>query len=162
MSLPPIPTWASPPPTFIPEDQRAAALTLHLSPLAGLILPGLGNVLGPLMAWLFLRGRSHVLDAQGKESLNFQISFWLYGLLLGVLVFVLMVLGLLGGAAGAVTGRPEVGALAFLGTFASFLLLYLPALLLFSLLPTLLMIVAAVRVSGGQAYRYPLTIPFLR
>lgn len=162
MSLPPTPIWASPPPTFIPEDQRAAALALHLSPLAGLILPGLGNVLGPLVAWLVLRDRAPVLDEQGKAALNFQLSFWIYGAVLGVVVFALMTLGLIGGALGAASGHSDLGTAAALGTFAAFLLLYLPAMLIFSLVPTVLMIVAALRVSGGQPYHYPLTIPFLR
>ncbi|MBX8467306.1 DUF4870 domain-containing protein [Deinococcus sp. RIT780] len=120
----------------IPEPDRTPAIITHLSPLAGLLLPTLGNVLGPLVAWLAFRDRSGALDEQGKEALNFQLSFWLYGL--------------------------GVGALAFLGTLGAFFLFFLPVMAVLGLVPFVFMIVAVVRVSAGQPYRYPLSIRFLR
>ena len=87
---------------------------------------------------------------------------WLYGVLITVLAFALFSLGLVGGAVGAVVGRPDAGAFAFFGAFAAFFAFYLPILLVLFLLPLVLMLVAVVRVSGGQAYRYPLTIRFLK
>ncbi|MBZ9752431.1 DUF4870 domain-containing protein [Deinococcus sp. HMF7620] len=148
-------------PALLPEAERTPAILTHLSPLAGLLLPTLGNILGPLIAWLALRDRSRALDEQGKEALNFQLSVWLYGLVLGVLAFVLFSLGLIGGAVGAVT-RPELAGLAVLGTFSTFFLFYLPVMVVLGLIPFVFMIVAVVRVSAGQPYHYPLTIRFLR
>ncbi|WP_019009033.1 DUF4870 domain-containing protein [Deinococcus aquatilis] len=159
MSLPPS---SFPPPTTLPEPERTPAILIHLSPLAGLLLPSIGNLLGPLLAWLVYRDRSRALDGQGKEALNFQLSLWLYGVLITVLAFALFSLGLVGGAVGAVVGRPDAGAFAFFGAFAAFFAFYLPILLVLFLLPLVLMLVAVVRVSGGQAYRYPLTIRFLK
>ncbi|GAA5436483.1 DUF4870 domain-containing protein [Deinococcus aquaticus] len=143
----------------IPESDRTPAIITHLSPLAGFVLPTLGNVLGPLVAWLAFRDRSGALDEQGKEALNFQLSFWLYGLVVGVLAFVLFSAGLIGGAA---AGTPDLGALAFLGTFGAFFLFFLPVMAVLGLVPFVFMIVAVVRVSAGQPYRYPLSIRFLR
>ncbi|UBV41957.1 DUF4870 domain-containing protein [Deinococcus taeanensis] len=150
------------PPLTIPEPDRTSAIITHLSPLAGFLIPTLGNLLGPLVAWLAFRDRSRALDDQGKEALNFQLSFWLYGLIVGVVAFVLFSLGLLGGAVGAAAGAPDVGAFAFLGSFASFFLFFLPVMLLLGLVPFIFMIVAVVRVSAGETYRYPLTIRFLK
>ncbi|MFB9991797.1 DUF4870 domain-containing protein [Deinococcus oregonensis] len=155
----------SPPPhsaPTLPEPERTPAILIHLSPLAGLLLPTLGNLLGPLLAWLVYRDRSRALDGQGKEALNFQLSLWLYGAVITVLAFGLFSLGLVGGAVGAAVGSPDAGALAFFGAFAAFFAFYLPILLVLFLLPLVLMLVAVVRVSSGQAYRYPLTIRFIR
>ena len=99
-------------PGLIPEPDRTPALIIHLSPLLGLVLPALGNVLGPLAAWLAYRDRAPVLDQQGKEALNFQLSVWLYAFLTGLLFLALFSLGLLGGVFGAAAGSPHLGALA--------------------------------------------------
>ncbi|GGM14076.1 DUF4870 domain-containing protein [Deinococcus aerophilus] len=149
------------PPT-LPEADRSGALLIHLSPLAGFLLPTLGNVLGPLIAWLALRDRSRALDDQGKEALNFQLSMWLYGVIIGVLVFVLFSLGIVGGAVGAAAGSVDAGAFVFLGSLAAFVVFFVPLLLLLSIVPFIFMIVAVVRVSAGQLYRYPLSIRFVR
>ncbi len=146
----------------IPEADRTPAVLTHLSPLAGFLLPTLGNVLGPLVAWLALRDRSPALDQQGKEALNFQLSMWVYGVVIGILAFVLFSLGIIGGALGAAAGAQDLGAFAFLGTFAAFFVFFVPLLLLLSIIPFIFMIVAVVRVSSGQPYHYPLSIRFVR
>ncbi|MFC4427368.1 DUF4870 domain-containing protein [Deinococcus navajonensis] len=146
----------------IPEPERTPAIVTHLSPLLGFVLPGIGALLGPVAAWLYYRDRSSVLDDQGKEAVNFQISVWLYSTLLTILAFGLFSLGLLGGAVGGATGHPEAGAAAFFGALAGFFLVFLPVLLVLGLLPLILMLVAVVQVSAGRVYRYPLTLRLLR
>ncbi|MPY67327.1 DUF4870 domain-containing protein [Deinococcus sp. SDU3-2] len=149
-------------PTVIPEPERTPALLLHLSPLLGLVLPGVGNVLGPLAAWLGYRDRSAVLDAQGKEVVNFQISVWLYSLLAGLLFFGLFSLGLIGGAAGAAAGSPDVGAFALFGSLAAFFAFFIPASLVLWAFPLVVMLLAVIRVNQGRTYRYPLTLRLIR
>lgn len=160
---PPVPPpGAEADPTFIPESQRTPALILHLSPLLGLMLPALGNVLGPLVAWLAYRDRAPVLDQQGKEALNFQLSVWLYSFLVGLLFFALFSLGLLGGAVGAAAGSPDLGAFAVFGSLAAFFAFFLPVSLVLWLFPLVVMLLAVIRVSQGRTYRYPLSIRFVR
>src|SRR6476619_7979304 len=54
----------------------------HLSALLGFVPPFVGVVLGPLLVWL-IKGKEHpFIDANGKESLNFQISMLIYSALL--------------------------------------------------------------------------------
>ncbi|WP_309572296.1 DUF4870 domain-containing protein [Deinococcus sp.] len=146
----------------LPEADRTPGIIQHLSPLADLLLPTIGGVLGPLVAWLVYRDRSPELDAQGRAVLNFRLSVWLYGLISGVLAFILFSLGLIGGAVGTAAGSQQLGALAFLGTFASFFLLLLPVMVVLSIVPFIFMIIGVVRASSGQAYHYPLTIRFVR
>lgn len=147
---------------FIPEAERTPALTVHLSPLLGLVLPGLGNVLGPLAAWLAYRDRSRLLDAQGKEALNFQLSVWLYSFLVGLLFFGLFSLGVIGGAVGAASGSPDLGAFALFGSLTAFFVVFLPVSLVLWAFPLVVMLLAVIRVNQGRAYHYPLSIRFLR
>lgn len=152
----------SAPTSSIPESERTPALVTHLSPLLGFVLPGIGALLGPVAAWLYFRDRSRLLDEQGKEAVNFQISVWLYNTVIGLVAFGLFSLGVIGGAVGSAAGQPAVGAFAALGLFGAFLLFFLPVLLVLALLPLILMLMAVIHVSGGRPYRYPLTLRLLR
>jgi uncharacterized Tic20 family protein len=111
------------------ESIRSWCIGLHLSGLSGLVLSfALAHVVVPLIIWLVKRGESPVIDATGKEVLNFQISYTIYSLIAGGLCFVL------------------VG------------FLILPIVLIVWLVS---IIIAAVKTSNGETYRYPFTIRFL-
>jgi uncharacterized Tic20 family protein len=53
------------------------AMACHLSALCGYLFP-FGNVIGPLVLWLFKGKQISQVDQHGKEALNFQISVTLY------------------------------------------------------------------------------------
>ena len=61
----------------------------HLSALAAFIFP-LGNIFGPLIVWLVKKDESPFVDDQGKESLNFQISFTIYCIFAAILSVILI------------------------------------------------------------------------
>jgi len=88
-----------------------------------------GNILGPLILWLIKRAENPALDAHGKESLNFQISMTMWGLLCLPLCVILI-------------GVPLVIAVVITNV--------------------ILTIIACVRASNGEFYRYPLTIRFIK
>lgn len=81
------------------QEDRTWGMLCHLSSLSGLIIP-FGNIIGPLVIWLIKKDQSWFVNDQGKESLNFQISLTIYGIISGVLVlvvigfFLLLALGL--------------------------------------------------------------------
>jgi uncharacterized Tic20 family protein len=62
----------------------------HLSALAGLLIPSLGHLLGPLVVWLVKKDELPQVDVEGKESLNFQISMTIYMLISSALIWVLI------------------------------------------------------------------------
>ena len=70
---------ATPPPPPDPSDPvlRQWTVILHLSGLAGLLVP-FGNVLAPLIIWLIKKTDMPALDAAGKSVLNFQVSYAIY------------------------------------------------------------------------------------
>jgi uncharacterized protein len=84
--LPPNPP---PPKPFSQNDERMWAMLAHLSSLAGLVIP-LGNIVGPLIIWQVKKNESSFIDDQGKESLNFQITMLIAGLIAALLCLVLI------------------------------------------------------------------------
>ena len=76
------------------SDERTWSVLLHISALAGMIIP-LGNVIGPLVLWLIKKPESALVDRHGKAALNFQISSTIYFIAMGFLVIVFIGLPLL-------------------------------------------------------------------
>jgi uncharacterized Tic20 family protein len=70
--------------------ERNWAVFCHLAGFAGLLVPGIGQVLGPLVLWLARRDRSEYVDYHGREAVNFQISMTLYALVAAALIWVLI------------------------------------------------------------------------
>lgn len=108
------------------SDARNWATLTQLS--AFVMFLGIPAVIGPLVVWLIKRDDDPFIDYSGKEALNFNISFLIYGVVAGLLIILLIGLILL----------PIV--------FVVWLVL---------------VIVAAVKTSNGEYYRYPLTIRFV-
>jgi len=80
----------SPSPREIGREERTWAMLCHLSAFAGYIIPVLGNIIGPLVMWLLKREEYPLVDDQGKESLNFQITITIAFFLAGVLCLVII------------------------------------------------------------------------
>jgi uncharacterized protein len=77
------------------ENERTWGMLAHLSALVGLLIPLIGNVLGPLVVSIARSDQSAFVAAHAKEALNFNISVTLAALLctLLMLVFVGFLLG---------------------------------------------------------------------
>lgn len=132
----PGPGWAAPPTVRqrgvvadgdTMSDERGLATIMHLGGFASLVA-GPVSILIPLIIWLLKREDSPFLDDHGKEALNFQISWWIWTFVSGILIFVII------------------------GIFM---------LMALGVLWIVFMIVAAVKASKGEYYRYPMTIRFL-
>lgn len=80
---------------FLTREEKNIALLCHLSAFAMFIVPGFGNILGPLVVWLFKKDTSSAIDMEGKESLNFQITVTIAAFVAGLLSFVLIGIPLL-------------------------------------------------------------------
>jgi len=99
----PEPAVGAPPPdapadgasSMDPSQERTWGMLCHLLAFSGFIVPS-GNVIGPLVMWLIKKDESAYVDYHGKESVNFEISVLIYGLVCVVLAFVVIgiVLGL--------------------------------------------------------------------
>jgi len=118
---------------------RTWEVLCHLSALVMFVGVPFGNILGPLLIWLLKRSDSPSIDEHGKESLNFQISLTLYLIGLAIVTVALMFV--------------LIGVL--------LLPVLIAAVMVGPLLDVIFIIIAAVKASGGESYRYPLTIRFV-
>ena len=91
-----------PAPSFdVSNEARTWGMLCHLCALSQLIGIPLGTILGPLIIWLIKRNEMPFVDDQGKESLNFQISVFILGIILtpticlaGIGIVLLIALGI--------------------------------------------------------------------
>lgn len=77
----------------VPKEARMWGMWCHLGALAGFIGIPFGNILVPAVIWMMKRDSHPFVDAQGKESLNFQICLLIYCIIAGLLC--LIVIGLI-------------------------------------------------------------------
>ncbi len=131
---------------FESKEVRTWSMLCHLSALA-LLLFSWGGIIGPLIVWLIKRNESSVIDENGKESLNFQIT-------IGIISFIIS-LFLIGTAGMGVFWDSPFTILA--GGFGLGSLLSL-----IRLIDIILIIVASVRVNNGGLYRYPFNIRLIK
>ena len=87
------PSEPAAPGTTPTESERTWGMLAHLSALAGLVMPLIGNVLGPLAVLLARRDESAFVTAHAKEALNFNITVTLAAVLCALLS--LLLIGLL-------------------------------------------------------------------
>jgi uncharacterized Tic20 family protein len=118
---------------IISKDERTWAMLAHLSSFLGYLVGGVGGIIGPLVVWLIKKDEAPFVADQARESLNFQLSLLLYTVALVASCFLLI---------GFVLIWFAVPFLAILG-------LVLP-------------IVGGVKANEGHAYRYPMTIRFIK
>ena len=129
-------TEAPPAPTGVPSaEEKQWGLFGHLSSLAGLFTGGLGNVLGPLIIWLVKKDTMPFASDQAKEALNFNITLLIISVIL-VLVTVF--------------------------TFGIGIFITLPLGIILGIAWLVLTILAAIKASNGEAYRYPLTLRLIK
>jgi uncharacterized Tic20 family protein len=71
------------------KETRTWAMLLHLSLLAGYVIP-LAGLVAPIIIWQIKKDELPGIDAHGKMALNFIISMFLYSLIAFVLTFVVI------------------------------------------------------------------------
>ncbi len=72
-------------------NEKQWTFICHLSGLCGYIIP-FGNLIVPLIIWSAKKDEMPLVDAHGKEALNFQISITLY--LVVSMVFIMVFIGI--------------------------------------------------------------------
>ena len=70
------------------KQEYTWGMLCHLTALCMFIGIPFGHILGPLVIWLIKKDEDPFVDSQGKESLNFQISMTIYGIVAGFLCLI--------------------------------------------------------------------------
>ncbi|WP_432670020.1 DUF4870 domain-containing protein [Flavobacterium sp. SM2513] len=141
------------------------ATATHLSSLFQYCIP-FGNFIFPIIIWATSKDKSEFVDEQGKEVINFQLSLFIYSLIL-VLIAVPIVLFMIFNNtdlsyyenADLVIDNfnfAEVSGGLIIAAIAIFFLMIIKTAEFF------LIIYAAVKVSQETHFKYPATIKFLK
>ena len=118
----------------VEKNARTWAMLCHLGGLAGCFLPWVAHLAVPLLVGLLKRNDHPLIEDQGKESLNFQLSMTLYSVIGCILL-----------------------AATIVGIFV------IPFFLWFLYLLNILgVVVAAIQTSGGKHFRYALILRFVK
>lgn len=109
------------------RDENLWAMLCHISVFAGFLMP-FGNIIAPLIIWLIKKDEFPLVNDQGKEAINFQITLTIY--LFASAILIILIIGI-----------PLLIGLAFFGFIVT--------------------VIAAIKASEGEKYRYPMTIRFI-
>lgn len=64
--------------TTFNREENMWAMFCHLSAFAIFIIPSFGNIIAPLIIWLIKKDEFPLVNDQGKEAINFQITMTIY------------------------------------------------------------------------------------
>ncbi|QMU63921.1 MAG: DUF4870 domain-containing protein [Flavobacteriaceae bacterium] len=142
------------------NSENTNASLIHISAFAGFIFP-FGSIILPLVLWQSLKDRSSFLDEQGKEAVNFNISYALYMLLISITTIPFFIGSLFRDYwhfdenfrnLDIDLGFGNLFGLFAFGSFAGII----------GLIRIALIILATIKVNKGEPYKYPLTIKFIK
>ena len=148
------------------SNEKLTATLLHLSSLTQYFIP-FGNFLFPIIIWSSKKDESEFVDDNGKQTLNFQLSLFIYTIALCLIAIPIFIFSFLKNvpiknyhnsedffvenfSIGNITG------IAILGVLAVVVFLFL------KIIEFILIINAAVKTSNGEKYKYPMSFPFFK
>ncbi|MDT0644720.1 DUF4870 domain-containing protein [Zunongwangia sp. F363] len=145
------------------QDKTLATL-IHLSVFSKYLFP-FGNFLFPLLLWL-VKKQDAFVDSHGRNAINFQISIFLYFILLGLLgLSILLIMGLnlsfdtplhlYNDHIHTENFQDLIPLIVVAGTFGT-LILGLFVLEIYAVIS------ASLKASEGELYKYPLCINFIK
>lgn len=146
-------------------NDKNIATVLHLSTLTQYIIP-FGNYIFPIVIWSSKK-ESAFIDDNGKKVMNFQLSMFLYTVLLFLIAIPILIYTFFHNVPfEAIIKHNDViienfdfnriGGFAIVGIIAAFVFGVL------KVIEFVLIILAAVKASNGESYKYPLSIPFFK
>ena len=146
-------------------NDKNIATVLHLSTLTQYIIP-FGNYIFPIVIWSSKK-ESAFIDDNGKKVMNFQLSIFLYTVLLGLIAIPILAYTFFQNFPWEAIIHDNdviinnfdfnrIGGFAIVGIIAVFLFAVL------KVIEFVLIILAAVKASNGESYKYPLSIPFFK
>ncbi|MFY0603421.1 MAG: DUF4870 domain-containing protein [Flavobacteriaceae bacterium] len=140
------------------NNEHTNAFLIHISALAGFIFP-FGSIITPLVLWQSLKDRSPFLDEQGKEAVNFNISYTLYIFIISITAIPFFISRIFRNNWNYDHSHWDwnigIGDAFGIFGFASFAGII-------GLIQLALIILAAIKANKGEGYKYPLTIKFIK
>lgn len=151
----------------VTEDNRSYNTLMHLSQFTNFLFPLLGIIV-PIVMWATRKDESNSVDTNGKIILNWNISVFLYGLLLIlILIAAILVFGgamALSGIAygnGTFDGFENEGPLMVFRFLGALGIILIPIIII-GILDFVFTIIGAVKANQGEVWNYPLSIRFFK
>lgn len=141
------------------NNENTNAFLIHISAFAGFLFP-FGNIITPLIAWQTLKDRSTFLDEQGKEAVNFNISYTLYIFLLTLTFIPFALVSIFRNHNNSINFNHYNFDFDFDNIFGFIGLGSITGLIY--LIGIALVIIAAIKAREGENYKYPFTIKFIK
>lgn len=148
---------------MLSKHHKNIATFIHLSTFSRFFIP-FGNFIGPIVLWTLNKDKSEFVDAHGKQAINFQISVFIYAIILGTLSIPFFIFKLFGslnslnfnGCSNLHISISEPSPWLLIGGGLGII-----AVMAF-LLELVFIIKASLSARDGKPYQYPLTISFLK
>jgi uncharacterized Tic20 family protein len=142
----------------VSTHDRNQALYAHVSGLLALTGLPFAHVIGPLVFYLQAKNTTSTFALENaREALNFQITAGIVWTI-AIVAYIVAIFSTLASVPAHASAMPPAGFFASMGVALAFVLVAL----LYALFDFICVILAAVAVSNGKSYRYPLSIRFVR
>ncbi len=147
------------------NNKNLSAFT-HLSTLSQYCIP-FGNYIFPILIWSSNKNKSELIDFNGKQVLNFQLSMFLYSLVLAMIAIPILLVSIFSTIPSDALFNEELFTRNHfcVENITGITTIAIIAILLFVGLKVaefFLIIYASVKASNGEKFEYPLTIPFIK
>lgn len=144
---------------------KNTATLLQLSAFTQYFFP-FGSLIFPTLIWSFKKNDSEFVDYNGKQAINFQLSLFLYSMVLIIIAAPIFIYTIVNNMNFTMDTNGEWIVEQFsMGKITSLILIGLIALLVFIVLKVaefILILYASVKNNNGERYNYPLTIKFIK
>ena len=141
------------------------AAAIHLSSLFQYCIP-FGNFIFPIIIWASSKDKSEFVDEQGKRVINFQLSLFIYSLLLALISIPIVIFTFFSNSTITHSGDADFMIENFnFAEMSGGLIIAAIAIIFFCIIKSaefFLIIYGALKASQGAHFKYPLTINFLK
>ena len=148
------------------NSKNSTAALINLSTLTQYFIP-FGNFLFPIIIWSTTRDKSEYVNEQGKQTINFQLSLFLYSFVLALIAIPIVLVTFFNNVSfNAIINNDDL----FLENFdfsnmTAVITIAISAIALFIFMKIaefFLIIYASVKTSNGDDFKYPFTIAFIK
>lgn len=148
------------------SNEKNTATFIHLSMLTQYFIP-FGNYIFPAIIWASKKESSNYINHHGKQALNFQLSIFLYSLLLLIVSIPTLLYTFFKNSNffELIYKHNNYSERFNLENISGVVVLACIALLIFALLKIfefVLILIGALKASEGIEYKYPMTINFFK
>lgn len=151
--------------TSITNHQKTLAMFIHLSTFSQIFIP-FGNFIAPMILWMAQKKDSAFVDDHGRRAINFQLSLFLYSIIIILIAVPIILLQALAIADDTLYGTIDnweeiisVGEVTGLVVTAIITGIVLIALFVIGIIAV---ISASINANNGRYYKYPICISFIK